>query len=86
MSPRLLFSLLTLLLLSGCSTAADRAPAFAAVPLEELSASDQARVGLLVEKACGRPPHCPAGAILEQWGLDYIKLRSRVAAANLEAK
>lgn len=56
------------------------------MPLEALPASDQARVGFLVKQACGRPPHCPASAILEQWALDYIKLRDRVGAANLKVK
>lgn len=73
-------------LLTACGTAQPEGIRFAGVPLEALSPSDQTRVALKIEEACGRPPHCPAGAILEQWALDYVKLRARVAAANQDVK
>lgn len=65
---------------------ADSGARFVGVPLQEIPKSEQQEVGRLVERACGRPPKCPRTAILEQWALERIKERARVAAANAKVK
>lgn len=77
-----LYPIATLLLLSACETASDRASAFVAVPLATWSPKDQKAAAALITERCGSPPLCPADAVLERATLDYEKLRALVRAAG----
>lgn len=78
---KLPLALLTLLSLTACETANSSAGRFAGVPLVEYTKADQAKVSAKIDAACGVPARCPVDAILEQWVLDYGKLRAMVRAA-----
>lgn len=79
---RLLLLTVTPLLLSSCTTPADRATRFVGVPLERWSPDAQHKADALIAQRCGRPPLCPPDAVLEQATLDYVKLRNLVRAAG----